>query len=72
MCLREATTHGRSLLSLEAFKKGQHLLTKKYINTHTHTHTMQGKDLLIWDSQKLRCAWGTWNLHLREAGSYYI
>lgn len=34
MCLKEVTTQGRSLLSLKAFKQGQHLLK---INTHIHT-----------------------------------
>lgn len=35
MCLREVTTQGRSLLSIKAFKQGQHLLK---INTQIHTH----------------------------------
>lgn len=57
MCLREVTDTGQVTAYLEAFEQGQHLLTKHQINTHIHT--VQGKDLLLWDSQMPRHAWST-------------
>lgn len=57
------TTQGSSLLTLEAFKQGQHLLK---INAYIHKY-YAGEGFLRWDSQELRHAGGCWNLHLWEA-----